>query len=86
MPTEPVIKVLAKTKGHPTECRSARCGRPIVFYRTFPGNKAMPFDGDPLPVAREVGPGGDEILSLPAALNHFGTCPERDRFSRKVRR
>lgn len=53
------------------------CGARIIFYRTYPNEKRMPFDGPPVVVdATEVGTGDGGIVAYVLTDNvHFATCP-----------
>lgn len=57
------------------------CGGAIVFYRTYPNEKRMPFDGPPVVVeGTEVNIGNGGIVAKVYTENvHFATCPKRPR-------
>lgn len=55
------------------------CGGALTFYRTYPNQKRMPFDGPPDVVPgteANIGDGG--IVAVVYTKNvHFATCPKR---------
>lgn len=52
------------------------CGAALRFYLTYPNEKRMPFDGEPLIVgdAVQLGNGG-VVASVENRNVHFSTCP-----------
>lgn len=64
-----------------TEKGRVGCGGSIVFYRTYPNQKRMPFDGPPEVVpGTEVNIGDGGIVAFVFTKNvHFSTCPKRER-------
>ncbi len=81
MSAEKTIRVIGKTRGAMTSCRS--CGKPVTFVQTFPNQKWMPFDGDPVALKTEHDNDHGTIEHLPAAESHFATCPHAAKWSRK---
>jgi hypothetical protein len=79
---EQLVAVVAKTKGA-GRCRS--CSARITWYRTHPGDKAMPFDGEPVPRRSEHNEQRELIEFIPASDVHWRTCPDADKF-RKAKR
>jgi hypothetical protein len=53
------------------------CGASLIFYRTYPGEKRMPFDGEPrIKEGTEVNMGDGGIVAAVYSDNvHFATCP-----------
>ncbi len=77
---EQLVSVLEQTKGRGT-CRS--CGSPLTWYRTYPGDRAMPFDGDPVPRSSHNTESGEVVVTMPAEDCHFRTCPNADQHRRR---
>lgn len=78
---EQLVRVIGKTRGMMTSCRS--CGAPITWFRTFPNNKAMPFNQDPVALKTEHDNEYGTIECIPASESHFSTCPQSKKWSRK---
>jgi hypothetical protein len=74
-----LIAVIAKTRG-PGRCRS--CQAPITWYRTHPGDKAMPFNADPVALKTER-VDGELIEHMSAADSHWASCPDAPVWKRR---
>lgn len=79
MTTEQLVKVLDGIRGWGT-CRS--CHQRIAWFHTYPGGKAMPFNGDPVPRKSE-NVDGALVLSLPASASHWASCPQAKAWKKK---
>jgi hypothetical protein len=55
------------------------CGGTIWFYRTYPNEKRMPFDGPPTVVDSTQMLDGSVIATVETHNVHFATCPKRER-------
>jgi hypothetical protein len=62
------------------------CDAPITFYRTFPNEKRMPFDGPPV-IVKQHSPRDDGAVIAEVQTNnvHFATCRAKAR-GNEVRR
>lgn len=77
-----VIRVWADSV-RPATCKGETCAKPIFFAQNVNTGKEMPFDG-PEPVAlKSEHIDGRLALSLDFDTNHFGSCVDRAKFSRK---
>lgn len=68
-----------------TRCSSYTCGASIVFARLVASDRVMPFNL-PLEVIGTKERDGRQIETIDLAQNHFASCPDRQRFSRRDRR
>ena len=66
------VRVYADTRGR-GRCRS--CGASLTWYRTV-ADKAIPFDGDPVPRESAHDDARRLVLFLPAEDVHWRTCPD----------
>lgn len=57
------------------------CGGTVWFYRTYPNQKRMPFDGPPVVVEGTTAqmPDGGVVAKVETHNVHFATCPKRER-------
>lgn len=70
-----------------TEKHRVGCGAGIVFYRTYPNDKRMPFDGAPDVVPNTEATLGDgAVVAWVFTENtHFATCPVRKQAAERDR-
>jgi len=80
MAAEQFVRVVAKTKGRGT-CRS--CGATITWYRTWPNEKAMPFDGEPVARKSEHNERRELVELMSADDVHWRTCPDANTFRKR---
>jgi hypothetical protein len=73
MTTERTIRIIAKTRTPLQQCRS--CPAMISFARTFPNEKSIPLDGEPVALKTEHDPTHGTIDHIAASGTHFATCP-----------
>lgn len=81
MKAEPMFRIIASTRSGLQDCRS--CGAPITFARTYPGDKAMPLNGEPIALKTDTDLLHGLIEYIASSDSHFATCPQSSRWSKK---
>lgn len=88
-PNRPKVRIFLKHHGkpefapQPATCETDRekgrigCGASIIFYRTYPNEKRMPFDAAPEVVEDSEATLGDGgvVAYVYSERVHFATCP-----------
>lgn len=80
----PMFRIIASTRTTtPQPCQS--CSAPITWARTYPNDKPMPLNGEPVALKTETDLILGTIEYIASSDSHFATCPDSQKWSRPKR-
>jgi len=80
MAEERTIRIIGKTR-ESGACKS--CQAPVTWAITFPNEKRIPLDGDPVALKTEHHNDHGTIEFVAASSVHFASCPDARAWSNK---